>query len=620
MVVVLDTTWTPDGPAAIAGLLGVREIAERVLTSRDLIAEAAEQLDGWAERSGIIEAMAVDGTSFWYGERLRLWTWLLHRMLWIAIVEELLVAAPGATEIVCSADADEEVIEAARLIAARDRLAFWVETADAPASDTTVDARMSSPDARPWSTRHRRLRSLAGRILWRVWPPITERRRRRMARRLALLAREPEARLLMVQAHARQRVETPGGTRFLNPYLEPILDHLRGSRLEPIQVDIRARLDDDAAWRQLSEEGADRTLALDAVRHGAPRRIGGPPAPLLERALDVIAAAPIPLVVSGVDLGPALAARATDRARRVLPRTIADISEIRSLIRQLRPAGILLADEYHRQDWLAAAAAEGIPSAAVQHGVIYRWHTGYVHRTRPPELRLPERMYVFGRWEHALLTTTSVYRPDEVRTGGSPRLDLLDVSRSDRAAVRQELGIAPDDRLLLLSGTWGPMYRRFHYPIALARLFDRPHERIHLVIKLHPSERDEGPYRRVIEGVAAARGFAPPPITLVQSIDLYRLLDAADAHLGLHSTLLTEAVVTGTPNLLATGLAGSDLLGYIRAGVAVPVRDGGELAAALDMPRATVMREADREAFLAAHFEPGSASQRIANDLLGWMT
>ena len=62
--------------------------------------------------------------------------------------------------------------------------------------------------------------------------------------------------------------------------------------------------------------------------------------------------------------------------------------------------------------------------------------------------------------------------------------------------------------MIVLSGTWGHQERRFHYPIALAQLFDAPLERVHVVVKLHPSEKDEGPYRAIIEGLAAAGGFA----------------------------------------------------------------------------------------------------------------
>ena len=338
---------------------------------------------------------------------------------------------------------------------------------------------------------------------------------------------------------------------------------------------------------------------------------------------DRILAAAAALEVSGVDLGPSLARIVADRVAGSLGRRIVDVDRIRALLRRTHAEGILLADEYHRQDWLAAAAAEGVPVAAIQHGVISPLHTGYVHHTRPPELRLPGRTYVFGPWERDVLTRTSVYRPEEVVVGGSPRLDLVGpdagTAPSPDDDLRRELGVAPGDRMIVLSGTWGHQQRRFHYPIALAQLFDAPLERVHVVVKLHPSEKDEGPYRAIIEGLAAAGGFAPPPVTVVQTIDLYRLLAAADAHLGIHSTLLTEAVATGTPNLLATGLAGADLLGYVDAGVAVPVRTGADMLAVLDRPRGEVMRDADREAFLELHFEPGDASRRIADDLLAWM-
>jgi hypothetical protein len=76
--------------------------------------------------------------------------------------------------------------------------------------------------------------------------------------------------------------------------------------------------------------------------------------------------------------------------------------------------------------------------------------------------------------------------------------------------------------------------------------------------------------------------------------------------------------VTRTPNLLSTRLAAADLLGYVEAGVAIPVRDGGDLLRALDAGR-SIMAEGDARAFVERHFEPGSAADRIAADLVGWL-
>ncbi|HEX2756187.1 MAG TPA: CDP-glycerol glycerophosphotransferase family protein, partial [Candidatus Limnocylindrales bacterium] len=364
--------------------------------------------------------------------------------------------------------------------------------------------------------------------------------------------------------------------------------------------------------------GAHAPDALARAASGAAPALVAPPAidPALAAWRDSLDS---PIDAFGIDLGPLLASEVATVASRWLPGMTGSIDRIERFIKRIKPAAIVLADEYHRQDWMAAARAAGIPVAAVQHGMIYPHHNGYIHAARPDSLRLPQRTFVFGRWERDLLREASVYRDDEVIVGGSPRLDLVAPDPTARARIRAELGIADDERVVLVSGTWGGLYRRFHYPIALAALMDRPLPGVHIVVKLHPGEPDEGPYRRIIEGVAAARGFTPPRITIIQSIDLYRLLAASDVHLGIHSTVLTEAVVTRTPNLLADGLAGADLLGYVPAGVALSVRDGASLLAALDAAAAGVLTEADAAAFTDAHFEPGSASERIAANLETWL-
>jgi hypothetical protein len=78
--------------------------------------------------------------------------------------------------------------------------------------------------------------------------------------------------------------------------------------------------------------------------------------------------------------------------------------------------------------------------------------------------------------------------------------------------------------------------------------------------------------------------------------------------------VLTEAVVTGTPNLLAVTDAHADLLGYVAAGVAQPVRTTADLLAALADPRQPTA--AARKAFLARHFRRGDATGRIVEAVM----
>lgn len=639
-VVVLDSTWTAAGEVATTDrVLGIRGVGGRLLETRDLIAETTQRLDAWAAASDIVDRLVVEGVSMWFYMRLSVWVWFQQRIVWVALLDDV-VTRTRPERIVCSAAADEVIVEAARLVAARDGLGFELDGGPSPAAGSmaaatpsaaaagvhgaaaTPAARSAGPLARLARVARRGFgrdaRGGRGRPATSAgpWGDAAE-ARRAMADRFETLSRE-RGRLIVVLEHARQRVETADGPRDVNPYLSAIVDALAGTALNPIGIELKADLDDPVWWERLQAPDGRRSVRWIDVARAGDAETGSPDPEPPEAWVDAVRQIATPVPVHGVDLGPALVDRVAGLAGRQLPIKVRAVRNIRALLRRTRPAGILLADEYHRQDWLAAARAEGVPVAAVQHGMIYAGHNGYVHRDRPASLALPDRTYVFGSWERDVLVERSVYRPDEVVVSGSPRLDLVEaVPGPEAPGIRAELGVRPGDRLVVLSGTYGPAYRRFHIPYALDRLLDRPWPGVHLVVKQHPGEKDRGPYEALMQGLAAARGFAPPPVTVVQHIDLYRLLRSADAHLGIHSTVLTEAVAAGTHNLLADTLASSDLLGYVADGVALPVRDGGEFLAALDA-REGITADA-RSAFLARHFREGSASGRVRDDLLSWL-
>lgn len=611
--VILDTTWVANGADADPARVAARDLVEAVLSSRDLATEAMTKLDDWARDADLVGRTTLHGTSFWFGLRLQYWTWLVMAMLWHAVLRRLLDEHPDVTRLECPPDADAQLIQVCELVADAAGLSFDTESPPSEAGEEEPETRTRGVEARQPPT------DALGRLLWDIWPPRVERRQRALMRRLERLERHDLGKLLVVEAHVPQRIDGPDGPRLMNAYLGPVVDRLVATPLDPIEIDIRANPARDADWQRLSGRRAARILAAPVMADpGSDFSMAGA-RDTASTLAAAIATDTTPLEVDGLDVGPRLREAVAQRVAASLPRRSREIAQIRGLIQRLQPAAILIADEYHRQDWLAAAAVEGVPVAAVQHGVIHAAHVGYVHAARPPELRLPERTYVFGRWERNLLVSRSVYRPDEVVVGGSPRLDLVRRDGTDRSELRRELGLEDGRRLVVLSGTWGPLHRRFFYPIALRHLFDRPLPGMHLVVKLHPAELDEGPYRAVIENVAAAAGFAAPPITVVQSIDLYELLTVADAHLGIRSTVITESVVVGTPNLLAIGVLGADPLEYVRSGVAIPVRNGAEVLAGLERAVTRPVPEARRKAFIEEHFDPGGGAERIASDLLEWL-
>jgi hypothetical protein len=613
--VVTDEAWTAPSDR-LDGVVAIRDLVVEALAGRDLLAESLGLLDGWASGTGVIEASTVDGLSAWYHRRLHLWRWLHERLAWLAILERSL-ADGSVTSIVVPA-AETALAEMTALEAAARGIEVRISPSGAAASASGISAAVPRPVA---DTRLiARLRRLPTRVRSVV-------RRARIDRRLRRLAAEPPRLLVLVSPGDRQVVSTPDGQRERNPFLDPVIAALAGSALDPIVLELGGTTDGDDWARLIAPDGA-RTVPgeLLATRFSRPTDLAT--TPRVEAAASRVAAISATLIVGGVNLGPLLRAELVSGIRGALAGRLRDLPRMRRLLRRLHPAGILLVNEYGRPEWLLAARAEGIPSAAIQHGIIHRFHVGYRYPARSPGLILPVRTYVFGDYEARLLTGESVYRPDEVVVSGSPRLDLVPplpaLARrvETRAAVRRELGVADADRLLVVSTTAAAVLTRFGVMPALGRLFDHPLDRIHLVVKLHPAERDGARYERLVGGSAAARGVPAPPMTVVKAIDLYRLLAAADAHLGSFSTVVTEATVVDTPNLLTAADAGGDLLDYVKAGVARPVGDGDDLLRELDAAGAVRRDPAARaamEAFVREHFLPGAAAPRIAADLTSWL-
>ena len=322
-----------------------------------------------------------------------------------------------------------------------------------------------------------------------------------------------------------------------------------------------------------------------------------------------------PLLVDEVNLASAVVAAIAGYVPQLLSGQREVMRRVDRFYDRLHPAALFTNHEGNRMPWVAAARRRGIPVAAVQHGVIYPTHPVYRH-PRLESLPLPDVTCVFGPYERDVLQEYGGYLPAEVAVTGSPRPghESSDMAHEDlareREAVRRELGVAADERLLVVSSANMWIVRDVHVVEMVARTLGGPLPGIHVVIKQHPGEADEGPFRRLLEGLARAGGYNPPRVTVVREIDLYRLLRAADAHLGLHSTVLTDAVLAGTTNLISVGQASGDLLGYVEAGVALPVRNVTDVVEALRDPRPAAL--ADRAAFLDRHFLAGDGAERIA--------
>ncbi len=595
-ILVLDTSWTP-GPGGRSDLIAVRPTVRSVVDRVNLFDEALERIDAWGEAAGMADRLMDGGVTWWFHARSFIRLDLHEMLLWCHVLADL--APPGRYERM------EIPAYRALLVAA----ARAVRSATPPAVVTygPPPIRRSGRPATGLGRITRQgpvgaLRRPVGRVLRRFGAlPDHGPRMAALEERLATLAAEPGGVMAVVRSASFHVVGTSGDVRRTDPYVTPVLDQLAAAGHPVVGIGLALDHRRDPDWAQI--EGEPRLLPMSFVsrRSALPRDDAAQAA---QAAARIAATPELEIEVDGYDLGPALRAIVHDLGPW-FERQRHGMLWAERIMGELQPSVLFTGWEGARTMWLGAARRLGIPSVAVQHGVIYPNNPDY-YRPAHPGLVRPDATCVYGPYERDILIVGGRYEPDSVVVTGSPRVQpddaAIPLDADERSALRRELGVADGDRLLVVSAARNPIGDEIHSMSMASRLFDGPLPGVHVVVKLHPEEQTGEHYERLVAGLARAGGYEPPRISTVRDVDLYRLLRAADAHLGQYSTVLTDAVLTGTANMVAVGQAYADIIGYVEAGVAVPVRSVDDVRAFMADPRPPA--PLDRARFLDDHYLP----------------
>lgn len=263
-----------------------------------------------------------------------------------------------------------------------------------------------------------------------------------------------------------------------------------------------------------------------------------------------------------------------------LPWAIRSVAEMREALAFFQPAAACLYAE--SSGWgraaLLACRAAGVPTVAVQHGIVYPKYFSYRHDPDETECPRPDRTAVFGEAARRLLVTHGGYAPASLVTTGSPRFDeLTHAARAwDREAARRDLGVSKGQRLLVIASRFRAI-RDTHHSIgsAFARLVDAIEAMpdVTAIVKPHPAESPD-PYARVLAEKKAVRVALASP-----QADLIHLLHASDALVTVESLSAVEALVLGRPVLVLN--MPTHLADLVEAGVALGVAAGADPGPAL---------------------------------------
>jgi hypothetical protein len=601
LVVVLDPAWTP-APGAPSQLWPVRPLFERVVEHHDLFTEALERLDAWASAAGAIDRFSAAGVTWWFHARGKLRWEVGELLLWRYVLEELM--AEGPFRDVAVPPTRTALVAVARATAASGRGPLVTHRGSVPVSVRVAE-------------RYRALAVLMTRIRRRarLWlDPRSARRGSLLAERVKVLAAEPGAILGLVRGQSFHVIDDGSGPKRDDPYVGPVLQRIAAANRPVVRVGLGMDHRRNADWRSIRSETSlipmsivERLFKPSSSERRETARL----------AASIASLGDVPLLLGGMDLGPSITRLVAGEARWFTRQRLAMCSAERFMA-HLGIRAVFTGWESARTSWLGAARRLGIPSVAVQHGVIYP-NTPDYSRPALPALVKPDITCVFGTYERDLLIREGGYDPATVVVTGSPRANpdgaTVGSSPGERDATRHSLGVADGDRLLVVSTARHTIGDEVQSMAMVGRLLHGSLPGVHVAFKLHPEEEERDHYQDLLVGLARAGGYPAPPVSVVRDIDVYQLLRSADAHLGQYSTVLTDAVLTGTPNMIAVGQAWSDPIGYVDADVAVPVRSVDEVRAFMAAPRSPTAEA--RRAFLEAHYRSGDAAARIADMLVG---
>jgi hypothetical protein len=321
-----------------------------------------------------------------------------------------------------------------------------------------------------------------------------------------------------------------------------------------------------------------------------------------------------------IDINRIIEKRLKSFITRGIPFRIGFIELFKSILKIERPDVVVLMDENGSgRPLVTAARILGIPTVGLQHGIIHELSIVYIYPKGLDRETIPlcDKTGVFGDYYKEILTKKSIYKEAEVEVTGQSRLDFLVEKNFGGGERSTTLPNLPKGKKIMLF-TSQPGIGQLAGPLLMEGLGELGDDYF-LVIKLHPAEPEEYSVRFYEE---VADKYNVRNFKVAKQVDLYELLAICQLHIGVTSTVFSEAVVFGKPNLILD-MPGSIITGgWVEQGVAMNISDFGGLKEAVE----TILGDRGirerlqkaREDYIQRHYYrlDGKATERICDLIL----
>ncbi len=322
----------------------------------------------------------------------------------------------------------------------------------------------------------------------------------------------------------------------------------------------------------------------------------------------------------GIDINRIMEKRLKSFITRGIPFRIGFIELFKSILKTERPDVIVLSDENGSgRPLVTAARILGVPTVGFQHGTIHEKNIVCIYPEDVDRETIPlcDKTGVFGDFYKDILTKKSIYKEIEVEVAGQSRLDFLAEKNFGGGGRSATLPTLPRDKKIMLF-TSQPGFGQGAAPLLIEGL-SKLGDEYFLVIKLHPGEPEEYSARPYEE---AAEKYNVRNFKVVKQVDLYELLALCKLHISVCSSVSSEAVVFGKPNLIIDIPGSIDTGRWVEQGVAMNISEFADLKEAVETilgdKKIKEKLKRAREDYIQRHYYrlDGKATERICNLIL----
>lgn len=292
-----------------------------------------------------------------------------------------------------------------------------------------------------------------------------------------------------------------------------------------------------------------------------------------------------------------------------------------------KPAIVLLSNEAggFERALLYATTYQGLPSLAIQHGIIHEHHPGYIYAkgdvstqalAKFPYVPLPTRTAVFGTYYEEILTKVSNYPTSSIVVTGQPRYDALKSVDEiySRKAFCARYGLDCRKKIVLIITQPFVERIRSEFFVHTIRVL-KGLAGIQIIVKPHQIEAPEWHCNALSELEAEA-------IVLSPNADTYEAIYSCDLFIAINSTTILEALILDKV-VIAVNLSNlPELIPWVTAGAVLGVYETSTLASTIAdaLFNETKIRQklVNRFNFLVSQFYKldGQASDRVIKLML----